>query len=111
MRIRGDQLRARDGRYELRVTNELEEALFVDRLQLVAIEHPPAVEVHPSEGLVRAAVSAASSSTSLRDVRPAGARVRCTPAATSPRALRAAIACSSTTCRSSRSAATRGRTR
>ena len=34
VRIRGDQLKARDGRYELRVTNELEEALFVDRLHL-----------------------------------------------------------------------------
>ena len=34
VRIRGDQLQPRDGRYELRVTNELEETLFVDRLQL-----------------------------------------------------------------------------
>ena len=31
VRIRGDQLRARDGRYELRITNELEEAMFLDR--------------------------------------------------------------------------------
>ena len=42
----------RDGRYELRVTNELEEALFVDRLELIAVDHPAAVEVHPREGLV-----------------------------------------------------------
>ncbi|MGH9902246.1 MAG: CRTAC1 family protein, partial [Pyrinomonadaceae bacterium] len=33
VRIRGDQLKPRDGRYEIRVTNELEEALFLDRLQ------------------------------------------------------------------------------
>ncbi|HYG09941.1 MAG TPA: CRTAC1 family protein, partial [Pyrinomonadaceae bacterium] len=51
VRIRGDQLRARDGRYELRVTNELEEVLFVDKLQLVAIAHPEDVEIHPGEGL------------------------------------------------------------
>jgi tetratricopeptide (TPR) repeat protein len=51
VRIRGDQLRERDGRYELRVTNELEEALFVDRLQLVAVSHPSDVEVYPNEGL------------------------------------------------------------
>jgi tetratricopeptide (TPR) repeat protein len=51
VRIRGDQLKARDGRYELRVTNELEEALFVDRLQLVAVAHPAGLEVYPDEGL------------------------------------------------------------
>ncbi len=27
-------------RYEIRVTNELEEALFADRLQLIAVDHP-----------------------------------------------------------------------
>ena len=51
VRIRGDQLRPRDGRYELRVTNELEEALFVDRLQLVAVDHRADVDVYPTEGL------------------------------------------------------------
>ena len=51
VRLRGDQLAPRNGRYELRMTNELEEALFVDRLQLVAIAHPVGVEVYPNEGL------------------------------------------------------------
>ncbi|MDT7604901.1 MAG: hypothetical protein QOF61_2898, partial [Acidobacteriota bacterium] len=46
-----DQLRERGGRYELRVTNELEEAMFVDRLQLVAIAHPAGTEVYPNEGM------------------------------------------------------------
>lgn len=52
VRIRGDQLHPRNGRYELRVTNELEEALFIDRLQLVALAHPAGVEVFPNEGLL-----------------------------------------------------------
>ena len=51
VRIAGDELQRRDGRYELRVTNELEEALFVDRLQLVGVAHPDDVDVYPNEGL------------------------------------------------------------
>jgi hypothetical protein len=51
VRIRGDQLKERDGRFELRVTNELEEALFLDRLQLIAVAHPEGVEVYPNEGM------------------------------------------------------------
>jgi Tfp pilus assembly protein PilF len=51
-RIPAGALRPRDGRLELRVTNELEEALFIDRLALVAVDHPADVEVHPREGLV-----------------------------------------------------------
>ena len=51
VRIPGDLLKARNGHYELRVTNELEEALFVDRLQLIAVAHPADVEVYPNEGL------------------------------------------------------------
>src|SRR4026208_2421591 len=39
VRIRPGLLRERNGRYELRVTNELEEALFVDHVQLVAVAH------------------------------------------------------------------------
>ena len=50
-RIRGDQLQPKDGRFEIRVTNELEEALFADRLQLVAITHPREVDVFPNEGM------------------------------------------------------------
>jgi Flp pilus assembly protein TadD len=52
VRIRGDQLRERNGRYELRITNELEEALFIDRVQLLVIAHPREVEVYPNEGML-----------------------------------------------------------
>ncbi|MFN2512386.1 MAG: FG-GAP-like repeat-containing protein [Pyrinomonadaceae bacterium] len=51
VRIPGDLLKERNGRYELRVTNELEEALFVDHLQLISVAHPRGVEVYPNEGL------------------------------------------------------------
>jgi tetratricopeptide (TPR) repeat protein len=51
VRIRGEQLKERNGRFELRVTNELEEALFIDHLKLVAVSHRSGVEIYPNEGL------------------------------------------------------------
>jgi Flp pilus assembly protein TadD len=51
VRIRDDQLKPRNGRYELRITNELEEVLFVDKLQLVAVDHRDDLSVYPNEGL------------------------------------------------------------
>ena len=51
VRIDGNLLKPRNGRYELRITNELEEALFLDHLQLIAVAHPREVEVYPNEGL------------------------------------------------------------
>jgi Tfp pilus assembly protein PilF len=49
--VRIPQLREREGSYELRVTNELEEALFVDKVQLISVAHPEGVEIYPNEGL------------------------------------------------------------
>lgn len=54
VRIAPGQLAAKDGRYELRVTNELEEALYLDQLELLAVAHPADVEVHPAEGMTHA---------------------------------------------------------
>ena len=51
VRIPRDLLREHEGRYELKITNELEEALFVDRVQLISVAHPDGVEVYPNEGL------------------------------------------------------------
>lgn len=51
VRIDQKHLRPRAGRYELRITNELEEVLYLDRVQLVVVEHPAEVEVYPNEGL------------------------------------------------------------
>ncbi len=69
VRIRGDQLRPRDGRYDLRITNELEEALFVDRLQLVAVDHPAGEDVFPNEGLKQPPIPTFKL-TSTRQARP-----------------------------------------
>jgi tetratricopeptide (TPR) repeat protein len=51
VRVTHDQLQPRDGTYEIRVTNELEESMFLDRVRLVAIAHPSDVQVWPNAGL------------------------------------------------------------
>ena len=51
VRITDRQLRERDGRYELRVTNELEEVLYLDHLKLMSVTHYADVEVFPDEGM------------------------------------------------------------
>ena len=51
VRIDGSQLKPKDGRFELRITNELEETLFADRMQLLAVTHPSEVAVYPNEGM------------------------------------------------------------
>ena len=51
VRIGSDKLKPKNGKYEIRVTNELEEVLFVDNLKLVAVEHDADAEVYPNEGL------------------------------------------------------------
>jgi tetratricopeptide (TPR) repeat protein len=51
VRIRENQLQPKDGRYEVRVTNELEETVFVDRLALLAVTHDRDLEVFPNEGM------------------------------------------------------------
>jgi Flp pilus assembly protein TadD len=53
VRIPPGMLRARGGRYELRVTNELEEVLYLDTVRLLAVEHAAGVEVYPDEGMTR----------------------------------------------------------
>jgi cytochrome c-type biogenesis protein CcmH/NrfG len=51
VRIAPGVLKPRDRRYELRVTNELEEVLYLDRLRLLAVDHPADVLVYPDEGM------------------------------------------------------------
>ncbi len=50
VRIPSEMLKPRNGRYELRVTNELEEVLYLDNLKLVAVEHAVDSEIYPNEG-------------------------------------------------------------
>jgi tetratricopeptide (TPR) repeat protein len=49
VKLRGDQLVARDGHYDLRVTAELWETHFFDHLALAVVDHPAGTEVWVDE--------------------------------------------------------------
>jgi Tfp pilus assembly protein PilF len=47
--IPGAALKARNGEYEVRVTEELREVSYIDQVRLIALDHPAAVEVVTNE--------------------------------------------------------------
>ncbi|QDT14121.1 FG-GAP repeat domain-containing protein [Alienimonas californiensis] len=49
VKIDGADLKPRDGRYELRVTCELWEADYFDRIELTCVDHPPGTHVFTNE--------------------------------------------------------------
>jgi tetratricopeptide (TPR) repeat protein len=51
VRIPPGALQAKNGFYEIRVTNELEEVMYLDKVKLVAVEHNAGAEIYPNEGL------------------------------------------------------------
>ncbi|MGH9386829.1 MAG: FG-GAP-like repeat-containing protein [Vicinamibacterales bacterium] len=51
VRVTDSQLSPRNGRLELRVTNELEEVLYLDQVRLLTVDHPADVEVYAREGM------------------------------------------------------------
>ena len=73
VRITDRQLRERNGRYELRVTNELEEVLYLDHVRLMAVTHYSDVEVFPNEGM--RTHPAPSRLNAVRNLRPLAAAI------------------------------------
>ncbi len=49
VRIRGDQLVARDGYYDIRITAELWESHFFDHVELMAVDHPKDTKLYVDE--------------------------------------------------------------
>jgi hypothetical protein len=47
--VRGDQLKPKDGAYELTLTEELREVTYLDRAQLLVVDHPAGTEIQPNE--------------------------------------------------------------
>jgi tetratricopeptide (TPR) repeat protein len=55
VRIRGDQLSPREGRYDVRITAELWETHFFDHVSLLVVDHPADAEVYVDERFSAAA--------------------------------------------------------
>jgi hypothetical protein len=49
--IPGDRVKLRDGRLDIRFTEELHESVFVDRARLLVVDHPVGTEVYPHSRL------------------------------------------------------------
>ena len=65
-----DALAAQDGRYTLKLTNQLEEIIYMDGLELVAVDHPADVTVYPNERLLAAPPYPDFALYPLSDLRP-----------------------------------------
>jgi tetratricopeptide (TPR) repeat protein len=49
VQIPGEALKPMDGRYDVRVTEELSEVSYLDQIELLAVDHPEGVEIFTSE--------------------------------------------------------------
>jgi tetratricopeptide (TPR) repeat protein len=47
--LAAEQLALKDGKYWLKITEPMDEVVYLDRLQLVAIDHPEGMSVYPDE--------------------------------------------------------------
>lgn len=52
--IPGDRVKLRDGRLDIRFTEELHESVFVDRLRMLVVDHPVGTQVYPHSRLAPA---------------------------------------------------------
>ncbi len=49
VRIRGDQLRMQDGKYTVRVVEELWDAVYMDKMELLVVDHPAETDIYVDE--------------------------------------------------------------
>jgi tetratricopeptide (TPR) repeat protein len=50
--IPGEKLQPRNGRYSIKITEELWEAIFFDKVSMVAVDHPASVDIYADERFV-----------------------------------------------------------
>ena len=49
VKIRGDQLRQQDGKFEVRVVEELWDAVYMDKMELLVVDHPMETDIYVDE--------------------------------------------------------------
>ncbi len=49
IKIPGNMLRPRDNKYEIRITDELWESIYFDKVRLIAVDHPDSVDIFVDE--------------------------------------------------------------
>lgn len=74
LRIPGEMLKARDGKYELRIAEELWEAAYFDQVKLIAVDHPADVEVYSNEKVGPAEIAEFKVHAVRAPLRPVAAR-------------------------------------
>src|SRR5207244_2834921 len=47
--VKGEQLAAKDGKYEMQFTEELREVTYLDHAKLLVVDHPADTEIFPNE--------------------------------------------------------------
>jgi len=57
LKVDGDYLKVRDGKYELRITEELWEVAYFDHVSLTAVDHPADVDIWTNEKVGPAAIA------------------------------------------------------
>ncbi len=72
--IPGDLLEPREGKYSLKITSELWETIYMDRVRLVAVDHPDSVEVFVPEQFSPPPFPGLDLQQVTRRVRPVSAR-------------------------------------
>lgn len=74
LKIDGTQLAPRDGKYELRITEELWEATYLDRVELLVVDHPEGTEIYSNEKVGPESISAMKIHTVRNRRTPSAAR-------------------------------------
>ncbi len=76
LKIPGDRLVARDGHYELQITEELWEAAYFDQVELLAVDHPEEIDIYSNEKVGPAEIAEFKIHTVREPRRPVAARDR-----------------------------------